>query len=315
MKKTIAIIVLLLASTYAGTTMAQSYEPNEVYRSNDGLVSVENLGNGAHLFRLLPDFYISPFLVGDDAVIAVDPINREAAARYRDAVAAVTDKPITKIIYSHDHRDHIVGADVLSPNAEIYAHPGTRVSLERRGDLDIPLPDKLVGDGDKVEIEGGAIGIHYFGPNHGDSNIALSFETGIGDLLVFVDTLEVDIVPYRTLPDTNVQGYIASLRQAAALDMDWVVGGHTGPGPAVWIENYLNYFLDMEAALIKAEAEIAEPKSETVEDVIVLGEAHIEAVIARAVEDLRPKYGHWQAFDEWAPLNAEAVRAYISIGN
>ncbi len=311
----ILIVTLFLATISSPTASAQDYEPNEVYRSADDLVSVEDLGNGVHLFRLHSDFYISPFLVGDDAVIAVDPINRDAAALYREAVAAVTDKPITKIVYSHDHRDHIDGADVLSANAEIYAHPGTLKTLKRRSDSDIPLPDDLVDNGDTVEIDGGTIGIHYFGPNHGDSNIALSFETGIGKMLVFVDTLEVGIVPYRTLPDTNVQGYIASLKAASTLDMDWVVGGHTGPGPAVWIENYLNYFLDMEAALIRAEAEITEPPSETVEDVISQGEAHIATVISMAVDALRPKYGHWQAFEDWAPLNAEAVRAYIIVGN
>lgn len=315
MRIVVVSVLALLAGFEPLSANAQDYEPNIVYRSADDLVSVEDLGNGVHLFRLQSDFYISPFMIGDDAVIAVDPINRDAAALYRDAIAAVTDKPITKIVYSHDHRDHIVGADVLSPDAEIYAHPGTRTSLDRRGDTDIPLPDVVVDDGDTVDIRGGTIGVHYFGPNHGDSNIALSFETGLGKLLVFVDTLEIGIVPYRTLPDTNVQGYIESLKRAAALDMDWVVGGHTGPGPAVWIENYLNYFLDMEAALIKAEEEITAPQSETVEDVISQGEAHIEAVIAQAVDDLRPKYGHWQAFEEWAPLNAEAVRAYIIVGN
>ena len=57
--------------------------------------------------------------------------------------------------------------------------------------------------------------MHYFGPNHGVSNIALEFQTGLGSMLVYVDTLEIGIVPYRTLPDTNVHGYIASLREAS----------------------------------------------------------------------------------------------------
>jgi glyoxylase-like metal-dependent hydrolase (beta-lactamase superfamily II) len=311
----LAFVCLSISCVVSAQTPEEQYIAKEVARSDDNTWSVEDLGEGVYLFRWWPGFYVSPFLVGDDEVLAVDPVSREVAPLYRAAIASVTNAPITKIVYSHDHRDHIVGADVLAPDAEIYAHPGTLASLERRGDPDVPKPGTLVNDGDTISIPGRTVGVHYFGPNHGDSNIALSFATGLGDLLVFVDTLEIGIVPYRTLPDTNVHGYIASLKGAAALDMDWVLGGHSGPGPAVWIDNYLNYFLDMERALIKAEAETVEPPSDSVESVIAQGERYTDAVIAQAVEALRPTYGHWRGFEEWAPLNAQTVRMYIITGN
>jgi glyoxylase-like metal-dependent hydrolase (beta-lactamase superfamily II) len=314
--KIIHILLLgLLCCTSSVAVTAQQYMANEVARGDDNSWSVEDLGEGVYLFRWWPGFYVSAFVVGDGEVLAVDPVSRDVAPLYRAAIASVTSAPITKIVYSHDHRDHIVGADVLSPEAEIYAHPGTLASLERRGDTDVPKPDVLVNNGDTIDIAGRYVGVHYFGPNHGDSNIALSMTTGSGELLVFVDTLEIGIVPYRTLPDTNVQGYIASLQQAAKLDVDWVLGGHSGPGPAVWIDNYLNYFLDMEKALIKAEAETIEPPSASVEDVIAQGERYTDAVIAKAVDYLRPTYGHWSGFEAWAPLNAQTVRMYIIIGN
>jgi glyoxylase-like metal-dependent hydrolase (beta-lactamase superfamily II) len=294
---------------------AQQYVADEVARSDDDAWSVEDLGEGVYLFRWWPGFYVSPFVVGESEVLAVDPVSRDVAPLYRAAIAAVTDAPVTKIIYSHDHRDHIVGADVLAPAAKIYAHPGTQASLERRGDPDIPMPDVLVNDGDTIRIPGRTVGVHYFGPNHGDSNIALSFTTGLGRLLVFVDTLEIGIVPYRTLPDTNVHGYMTSLRAASALEVDWVLGGHSGPGPAVWIDNYLDYFLDMERALAQAEKEVVEPPSDSVEDVIAQGERYADAVVAHAIDALRPKYGQWRGFEAWAPLNAHTVRMYMITGN
>jgi glyoxylase-like metal-dependent hydrolase (beta-lactamase superfamily II) len=309
------LLTVLATLCFAAVASAQDYVPNEVYRSADGAASVEDLGEGVYLFRWWPGFYVSPFVVGDDVVLAVDPVSRDVAVLYRDAVAAVTDLPITKIVYSHDHRDHIVGADVLSPDAEVIAHPGTLASLQRRSDPDIPLPQTLVDNGDTIEVSGRTVGVHYFGPNHGDSNIGLTFQTGMGSMLVFVDTLEIGIVPYRTLPDTNVHGYIATLRGASQLGVDWALGGHSGPGPGIWIDNYLNYFLDMEQALIKAEAEVVQLPSDSVEDVIAQGERYTDAVIARAVDDLRPAYGQWRGFEAWAPLNAQTVRMYIITGN
>ena len=311
----LAALAMLLAGPAPAREPAQDYRPDTVARADDGSWSVERLGGGVYLFRWWPGFYVSPFLVGRDAVLAVDPISREVAALYREAVARVTDKPISAVVYSHDHRDHIVGADVLAPGARIYAHPGTRASLEFRGDPDVPLPTHLVDDGDVIRIAGAEVGVHYFGPNHGRSNIALSFATGAGRLLAFVDTLEIGIVPYRTLPDTHVHGYLASLRGAAALDVDWVLGGHSGPGPAYWIDNYLAYFEDMQAALRRSAGQIPEPPAESVDDVIALGERRTDAVIAAAVDALRPDYGHWRGFDAWAPMHAQAVWMAMIIGN
>ncbi len=309
------ILIIVLFALLAARVQAQTYHAKVVHRSSDKIWSVEDLGEGVYLFRWWPGLYVSPFLVGEDGVLAVDPISRDVAPLYREAVATVTDKPITRIVYSHDHRDHIVGADVLSPDAEIIAHPLTLASLRRRGDKDIPVPSVLVDDGDTISMGSRSVGVHYFGPNHGDSNIALSFSTGIGSVLAFVDTMEIGIVPYRTLPDTNVGGYMASLRGAAALQMDWVLGGHSGPGPARWINDYLAYFTDMEQALISARAEVPRPGSNDVDDRIAAGERHTDAVIARAVAELRPTYGRWRGFEHWAPLNAQTVLMYIITGN
>ncbi|MCB2107234.1 MAG: MBL fold metallo-hydrolase [Rhodobacteraceae bacterium] len=308
-------LALIAVVSIAATAVAQEYVPNVVAQAPDKAWSVEGLGEGVYLFRWRLGFYVSPFVLGDGEVLAVDPIGREAAKGYKDAIAAVTDAPVTKIVYSHDHRDHIVGADVLAPNAEIYAHPGTLSSLERRGDPDILKPTKLVDDGDVIDVGGREVGVHYFGPNHGASNIALTYTTAMGTMLQYVDTMEIGIVPYRTLPDTNVGGYIASLEGAAKLDVQWVLGGHSGPGPAVWITNYLNYFRDMEAALRTAEADLQKAPSPSVEDTIARGEIRIDAIVARAVDILRPKYGTWRGFEAWAPLNAQTVRMYMITGN
>lgn len=308
----VAAAALLLLGSFAN---AQDYVPNEVARAGDDSWSVEDLGNGVYLFRWWEGFYVATFVVGDDAVLVVDPMNRDAARGYRKAVAAVTDNPIRKIVYSHDHRDHIVGANVLAPDAEIYAHPGTQASLQFRGDVDVPMPTQLVDNGDVIEIGGREVGVHYFGPNHGRSNIALSFDTGMGKMLAYVDTLEIGIVPYRSLPDTNVHGYIHSLREATKLDVDWVLGGHSGPGPAVWIDRYLAYFVDMEDALRQSAAETSEPPADSVEDVIAQGELYRTAIVTGAVDALRPTYGDWQGFEAWAPMNAQTVWSYMITGN
>lgn len=307
-------IKAVAADDEVGTTSAV-YVPNEVARATDDSWSVESLGRGVYLFRWWPGFYVSAFVVGDDGVLAVDPISRDVARLYSNAISAVTDKPIRKIVYSHDHRDHIVGADVLARDAEIYAHPGTAASLISRGDPDVPPPTHLVDNGDQIVMPPYEVAVHYFGPNHGRSNIALEFDTGLGSMLAYVDTMEIGIVPYRTLPDTNVHGYLQSLSAAAKLNVDWVLGGHSGPGPGVWINHYLRYFQDMAAALRAASKSVPMPDANSVDDVIEQGERHTDAIIAKAIADLRPAYGTWRGFEAWAPMNAQTVYMYLITGN
>ncbi len=56
----------------------------------------ENLGDGLYTFRWGP--YRNIFLVTDEGVIATDPLGVEAASLYRDAIRAVTDKPVKYVI-------------------------------------------------------------------------------------------------------------------------------------------------------------------------------------------------------------------------
>jgi glyoxylase-like metal-dependent hydrolase (beta-lactamase superfamily II) len=311
--------VLMLVVTFGSAVLAadtddNTYRPNEVFRSADDDTTVESLGKGVFLFRWHPGLYVSPFLVGGDEVVAVDPVNRDVARLYRDAIASVTENPVTKIIYSHEHLDHIIGADVLGPDASRYAHPNTTNWLESYHASVLPLPTHSIDDGDLVAAGDRAIEVHYFGPNHGNGNVALSFDTDDGRLLVFVDTIEVGIAPYRSLPDTNFNGYLRSLEAAAALQPDWVLGGHSGPGPGIWLTNFLNYFVDMKAALAKSDDEVGGLSIAPGENFIVASERRIGQVVARTVELMRPKYGHWLGFDDWAPMNAQTIRMAIIVG-
>lgn len=310
----IAVLALGVTSCIAAETDENPYRADVVYRSDDGNTSVESLGKGVYLFRWQPGLYVSPFLVGNDEVIAVDPISRDVAKLYRDAIATVTDNPVTKIIYSHEHLDHISGADVLSPDANRYAHPVTADWLKTYHADTLPLPTHLINDGEQVSVGKRSVKVHYFGPNHGDGNVALSFDTDIGQLLVFVDTIEIGIAPYRSLPDTNFNGYLRSLKGAAALQPEWVLGGHSGPGPGLWLTSFLHYFTDMQDALTSAADEIGNLSVAPNEDFIVASERHTQQIVSKAVAAMRHTYGHWYGFEEWAPMNAQTIRMAVIVG-
>ena len=190
-----AIAALALAAT---THAADEKLGTVVETSPDGRWEVRSLGKDVYTFRWNPDFYQSLFVVSATETLVVDPIGHAAAPHYREAIRRTTEAPIRKVVYSHSHRDHIAGAKELAPGAEIIAHANTRNRIIVRGDHDIPVPTRTVSDGDEIRAGEKVIHVHYFGPTHSDSLIALTVDTGLGKLLMFVDAIEPGIPPIAT---------------------------------------------------------------------------------------------------------------------
>ena len=257
---------------------------------------LESLGRGVHLFRWNKGFYLSTFVVGDRGVTAIDPISDAAAVAYRSAIAQATDRPLARIVYSHDHRDHICGGRVLAASVlesgghcEVCAHETAQARIARRGDADVLPPTQLLGDGAVIADGASHIEVRYFGPNHSDSNLLFLLPTDRGRMLVWVDGIEPGIAPYRNLPDTDFAGYLHTLEQVERLDFDCVVGGHTGPG----------------------ERQVPLPG----EDGVAMTERVRGEVTRAAATHLEGRFGHWSGFTQWAPQTADRILSYLITGN
>ena len=79
---------------------------------------LQDLGKG--LYMITDNAYQSMFLVYDRGVVVVDA-PPGYAAHIPQAIAEVSDKPITHIVYSHSHIDHIGGAKALGGQPVIIA--------------------------------------------------------------------------------------------------------------------------------------------------------------------------------------------------
>ena len=76
----------------------------------------------------------SIMIEGDDGLIIVDTMEScEAAAEVLAEFRKISHKPVKAIIYTHNHADHIFGAEVFAQgkDVEIYAHETTAYYVER----------------------------------------------------------------------------------------------------------------------------------------------------------------------------------------
>jgi glyoxylase-like metal-dependent hydrolase (beta-lactamase superfamily II) len=277
--------------------------------------SVEDLGAGLHLFRWSKGFYVSPFVVTSEGVVVFDPIDDEAARAYRRAIESVTAAPVCAIVYSHDHRDHIVGASRISEGGMVIGHRLTQRRIEDRGDPDIRHCTRLIEGDEYVDFGNYQIEFHYFGPNHSDSNLAAILPSAMGRVLQFVDVVEPGVTPYRNLPDTDFRGLLRSLDLASGLEFDQVIGGHTGPDSALWVSRYREYFADLVTATEAAFSSAGGQSPLAGEDGVAMTERVRVETCRHVAAALKPKYGSWLGFDEWAPMNADRALSYLITGN
>lgn len=270
-----------------------------------------------HLFRWQRGFYLSTFVVGERGVTAIDPIDDAAAAAYRAAIESVTNKPLLRIVYSHDHRDHICGGRVLAAGSdcEVCAHAAARQRIAHRGDSDVLPPTMTLGDRAVLTDGAARIEVRDFGPNHSDSNLLFVVPTDRGRMLIWVDGVEPGVAPYRNLPDTDFGGYLHSLEQAARLDFDLVVGGHTGPGDPRWVVDYRDYLLRLLEATQRVFAASGGQAPRADEDGVAMTERVRGEVTQAAAAELQSTYGHWSGFRQWAPQTADRILSFLITGN
>jgi len=287
----------------------------QIARHTAGTWAVESFGRGVYLFRWHKGFYLSPFVVAAEGVTAFDPISAAAAIEYRAAIATVTDLPVTRLVYSHDHRDHIVGGAQLGTGLEICAHPLVAQRVRQRGHDDILMPNIALQDGAVIASGAARIDVHDFGPNHSDSNLLFVLPTDRGRMLVWVDGVEPDVAPYRNLPDTDFAGYLHALECATRLKFDFVVGGHTGPGDPRWVADYRDYLLRLRDATERAYRASGEQTPWPGEDGVAMTERVRSEVTAQAARAIRGRYGQWAGFEQWAPMTADRILSFIITGN
>jgi cyclase len=159
-----------------------------------------------------------------------------------DKIKTVTDKPVTRIINTHTHFDHVSGNVEFPATVEVIAHENTKNYMEQMNPVyglqNGPQPNifkEHSGRGlakrtfkDKMTLGTGAeqIDLYYFGAAH----------TG-GDAYVVFPALRVmhvgDTMPSRDLPimDKNNGGsavrYSGTLAKAAAVSgVDTIINGH-----------------------------------------------------------------------------------------
>jgi glyoxylase-like metal-dependent hydrolase (beta-lactamase superfamily II) len=171
--------------------------------------------------------YNSMFLVTQEGVVVVDAPPAIGDKMFA-AVSKVTDRPITHLIYSHAHKDHIGAANLFQNVTRIAQNETARV-LNERNDPNRPVPDMNFTREMNLPIGGQVFQLLYPGPYHQQGNIFVYLPEH--KVLMAVDHVVPGGVPWKHLTNTpDVPALFNSTDQALALDFDVFVPGHGKTG-------------------------------------------------------------------------------------
>lgn len=121
------------------------------------------------VYAYFDNYYISMVIVSDSSVAITDPGGSDRASRLHTAIKDLTDKPVKKVIYSHDHYDHARGGRIFKEmGAEFISHESCRPLLDN-DPLGEVVPPDVTYNSTKFAVELGnkLIELWHFGPSDG----------------------------------------------------------------------------------------------------------------------------------------------------
>jgi glyoxylase-like metal-dependent hydrolase (beta-lactamase superfamily II) len=206
---------------------------------------IEEMGKG--LYMITDNAIQSMFMVYETGVVVLDA-PQAYATKIREAIGQVTDRPITHLVYSHSHADHIGGARALGGTPIIIAHDETKRLLARDADPERPLPTVTFKDTYTLKVGSQVLELSYHGDAHEPGNIFIYAPAQ--QTLMVIDLVFPGWMPWRRLAVAHdVQGYFEQVELIRTLPFKKLVGGHvTRWGTHEDVELQSAFLADLKAA-------------------------------------------------------------------
>ena len=221
--------------------------------SEDKGYFVEELGDG--LYWITEGVYQVMFLTTGEGVIVVDA-PPSIGANILKAIEETTDEPITHVIYSHSHADHIAAASMYPKDAIYIAHEETasRLAIERPfefglfvGGSDVPKPTVTFSNKYTLTVGTQTLELEYKGPSHSPGNIFIYAPKQ--KVLMFIDVIFPGWTPFKWLAVAeDVPAFVDSHDWVLSYDFETLITGHLGRlGTREDVEIQKEYILDTQA--------------------------------------------------------------------
>jgi len=170
--------------------------------------------------------------ITDGGVVVIDTKNPGNGQAILDQIKMITPKPVTMIINTHTHNDHVGSDEQFPTSVEIVAQENTKANMEKmdnfKGDKAKFLPKMTFKDKTKIFKGKDEIDLYYFGRAHTNGDAWVVFPAihamHSGDAFAGKTTPIID----RSNGGSAVD-YGKTLSKAASSikNVDTIIGGHS----------------------------------------------------------------------------------------
>jgi glyoxylase-like metal-dependent hydrolase (beta-lactamase superfamily II) len=250
------------------------------------------LGRG--LYMVTDNGYQSMFMVYETGVVVVDA-PPGYSAHIREAIAEVTNRPITHVVYSHAHKDHIGGVNDLGGHPIIIAQEETRRLLKQANDPDRRLPTVTFKDHYTLRAGSQVLELTYPGSPHEPGNTFIYAPEQ--KTLMVVDIIFPGWMPWRRFAlAKDIPGYFQQVADIDKLPFEQLVGGHVNRlGTHADVRAQLEFMNDVKAAAgaaLKSTPAGEEMSAEDKPNLWAIYDNYIDRVVVKCVNAVTPK---WQS--------------------
>jgi len=188
----------------------------------------------------------SAIFVTDLGVVIVDTKLAGWGKPLLDKIRTISDKPVTTIINTHAHGDHVGSNEFFGTAVEIVAHDNTRLTMDKmdafKGDKVNYLPKLMFRDRMTLSAGRDRIDVYYFGRGHTNGDAWVVFRAArvvhAGDMFA---------TPAPPVIDTKTGGsgldYPNTLAKAAdgINNVDTIITGHDSVRPWKDLRTYAEF--------------------------------------------------------------------------
>ena len=256
------------------------------------------------VYMMSESYYVSLVVVGEDGVLITDPAFTPRAESMKAAIAGITDKPVTRIVLSHEHYDHVGGTEVF-PEAQVICHASCQAvfDLDVLGitprNVDVTFTDSLT-----VDFRGPTVNLYNFGPADGSGSAVVHLPD---ERIAFTADLYGDrsVVNGLWMDDDNYLAIRRMLQEVQKLDLLHAVSSHSDDTSTRNVDENAAFVEDLFNLVHRA---IGKAMQEG-------GPAKVVAGISAWPQELKlPQYADWQGYDEHFPAHVRRMALSIFHG-
>ncbi len=245
-------------------------------------------------------------------VVVFDPGGSAwAGERIVERIKSLTDKHIIAVFNSHAHGDHWLGNEGVKksyPDAMIYGHPNmkaraegpdgkrwldliNRVTEGKAGGKKVIPPDRVVNNGDVIEIGDTDFRIYHTGQAHTDNDIFIEI---VGENTLFTGDVARNQFLGVMEEDASFRGNIAAIDLMLEKNFKYYIPAHGRAGGAEILKQYRAYLVTLRNIV-----------KQLYED--EFADFEMKPQVVKALED----YQKWPGFD--IRVRSHISRIYLEI--